>query len=78
MKHNKQYCTRKLGTGGEGEVYVLPITSAIYELPNVPYTTVKCKNVLLLWLIEGHAVKTQVKEVKIYRNDPFFFTFSTV
>ena len=66
MKHNKQYCTRKLGTGGEGEVYVLPITSAIYELPNVPYTTVKCKNVLLLWLIEGHQLLVQYMNYRTF------------
>ena len=34
-------------------------------------TTVTYKKAVLLWLIEGNAKRTQVKEVKIYRYDIF-------
>ena len=36
---------------------------------NIPNTTVTYKKAVLVWLIEGHAKKSQVKEVKIHRYD---------
>jgi hypothetical protein len=52
-------------------VNILPVTSVKYELINIPNNTETYKKAVLLWLIEGHAKKTQVKEVKVHRYDLF-------